>query len=185
MLQRPSSKQQRRWQQLLQQFDSQPQLCSQPQLFSQPQLCSQPQLFSQPQEASQQPQLWHENMPRTRSHRPLKQQRRWQQLLQQEFSQPQLCSQPQLFSQPQLCSQAQLFSQPQPQLLPPHRPKKAFALPAEPSTRATASVAKAKHRFIGGLLKMGREKQARQLRRRRGKGSEMEGATPVPPTSDH
>src|SRR6185503_13801868 len=88
-------------------------------------------------------------MPQTRSQRPVKQQRRWQQLLQQEFSQPQLCSQQQLFSQPQLCSQAQLCSQ-QPQ--PPPRPKKAFALPAEPSTRATASVAKAKHRFIGGLL---------------------------------
>src|SRR6476620_411677 len=46
------------------------------------------------------------------------QQRGWQQqLLQQLFSQPQLCSQQQLFSQPQLCSQQQLFSQqlPQPQ----------------------------------------------------------------------
>src|SRR6476660_200778 len=40
------------------------------------------------------------------------QQRGWQQqLLQQLFSQPQLCSQQQLFSQPQLCSQQQLFSQ--------------------------------------------------------------------------
>ncbi len=150
-------------------FEPQPQP-----LLEQPQLCSQAQLASQ-----QQLEWQHENMPRTRSQRPVKQHLRGQQELQQLDSQPQLCSQPQLFSQ------AQLDSQPQPQLLPPHRPKKAFALPAEPSTRATASVAKAKHRFIGGLLKMGREKQARQLGRRRGKGSEMEGATPVPPTSDH
>ena len=65
------------------------------QLFSQPQLCSQrAALFAAtallaaaallaPQEASQQQLLWHENMPRRPSHRPLKQQRRWQQLLQQ------------------------------------------------------------------------------------------------------
>ncbi len=173
MLQRPSSKQQR-WQQHELPHDSQPQLFSQPQLCSQPQLFSQQQLFSQPQLCSQQPQpqpqLLQRNMPQTRSQRPLKQQRWQQQVLQQLdsqpqlFSQPQLCSQPQLFSQQQLFSQPQLCSQPQPQpqpQLPPSRPKKAFALPAEPSTRATTSVAEARHRFIGTLLKYGEGKTGR------------------------
>src|SRR5919205_1255909 len=86
-------------------------------------------------------------------------QQRWQpQVLQQLdsqpqlFSQPQLCSQPQLFSHPQLCSQPQPQPQPFP---PPSRPKNAFALPAEPSIRATASVAKAIRRFIGETPKYG------------------------------
>src|SRR5436309_434319 len=57
----------------------------------------------------------------------------------------QLCSQAQLCSQPQLCSQQLGWLQPQ----PPNKPK-ALTLPALLSTRATATVAKAIQRFMGG-----------------------------------
>jgi hypothetical protein len=125
--------------------------------------------------------LRQQNRPFSRSS---KQQRRWQQQeSQHEFSQPQLCSQQQLCSQAQLCSQQQLGSQQPPP--PPSRPKKAFALPAEPSTRATTSVAEAKHRFIGETPKYGEGKLGASSRAPEGvRDRRWKGALPRPPTSD-
>jgi hypothetical protein len=62
-------------------------------------------------------------------------------------------------------------------------PKKAFALPAMPSTMATLNVAKA-IRFIGRTPEITGREHWRVARPPVGQRSEMEGATPVPPTSD-
>jgi hypothetical protein len=80
---------------------------------------------------------------------PSSKQQRCEQHELQQLGAEQLCSQAQLCSQPQLCSQQLGWLQPQP---PPNTPKNAFALPALLSTIATATVAKAIQRFMGGLL---------------------------------
>src|SRR4051812_24398991 len=84
----------------------------------------------------------------------------------------QLCSQAQLCSQPQLASQPQLgWLQPQ----PPNKPK-ALTLPAVLSTRATATVAKAIQRFMGGTPNNGGEGSVgASFRAPEGERSEMEG----------